>query len=87
MNYVIRLSIRFPLVITLFSGPLYKNEALEVPFNVTNVGGGTTDVQVDIKDDQKFAQAPTRLSFRLSTGESANGSFILHGGHSKGVTT
>lgn len=70
-----------------FSGTLYINERLAVPFEVTNKGDAESSIDVNLKDDQGFAEPPVTQTFDIGPGDSASGTFWLQAGSQEGVTT
>ncbi|OWF51464.1 von Willebrand factor A domain-containing protein 7 [Mizuhopecten yessoensis] len=70
--------------------PFYLDEKLEVPFIITNVGGGTSMVNITISDDQNLAIRPTSQVISLMSGENSTSHFTMYadsGRVSVGTTT
>ncbi|KAL4229515.1 von Willebrand factor (vWF) type A domain [Mactra antiquata] len=69
------------------SGSLYMSKTIDISYRVTNVGGGTTTMDVTISDDKNFALSPTLHTHSVSSQRSQNGTFTLKAGTVKGETT
>ncbi|XP_033758555.1 LOW QUALITY PROTEIN: uncharacterized protein LOC117340882 [Pecten maximus] len=70
--------------------PFYLDEQLEIPYIITNVGGGTSMVNVTISDDQNLAIRPTSQVISLMSGENSTSHFTMYadsGRVSVGTTT
>ncbi|KAK3591413.1 hypothetical protein CHS0354_005340 [Potamilus streckersoni] len=86
MNPILMSTLAIKLEVLQISGTLYKNENVDIPYRVANVGSSTS-VTVSITDDQSFAQLPTSHSYTLATNANQTGKFVLRAGGTKGVTT
>ncbi|XP_069122433.1 uncharacterized protein [Argopecten irradians] len=58
--------------------PFYLDEKLEIPYIITNVGGGTSMVNITISDDQNLAIRPTSQVISLMSGENSTSHFSMY---------
>ncbi|KAL3835865.1 hypothetical protein ACJMK2_021326 [Sinanodonta woodiana] len=86
MNPILMSTLAIKLEVLQISGTLYKNEKVEIPYRITNVGSSTS-LTVSITDDQSFAQSPTSYNYMLATNANQTGKFVLLARGTKGVTT